>query len=83
MLRSLGNLVADFEKIGPLEGLEAKVLVVKVTIIDNGRVQFLCMCHDAVIGFLGDHGRRFIVLGADIVVEIRHDGGKLFFRLLV
>lgn len=41
------------------------------------------MSHDALICFLGDHGRRPVVLGVDIVVEVAHDSGPLLLGLLV
>jgi hypothetical protein len=41
VLRSLHRLAIDLEQIGLLERLKAEVVVAKVTVVDDGRVDFL------------------------------------------
>jgi hypothetical protein len=74
VLRTFSNLAVQTQQIRPLQGLEAEILIVEVTIIDNGRIQLISMLHDNVVDLLGDHGCSLVVLGVDIVVEIRDDG---------
>ena len=83
MLWSLRDLFSDLEQIRSLECLEAEVLVVEVSVVDDGRVKLVCVSHDAFVGFFRDHGRVFACLGVDVVVEVLDDGGELLLRLLV
>ena len=41
------------------------------------------MFHNSLIGLFRNHRCRDLVLGVDIVVEIRDDQGELLLRLLV
>jgi hypothetical protein len=66
-----------------LHSFEAKIIVVEIFIVDDGRVEFVGMSHDNVISLLGDHGARLVVFGIDIGVEIMNNLGKLFLGLLV
>ncbi len=46
VLGTLGHFPVDSEQIGPLQSLETKVLIAKVTVIDNGRIEklYVCVC---------------------------------------
>ena len=83
VLWSFGDFAIDSQEIGPLHCLEAKVVVVEILVIDNGRVEFFGMSHDNVVGLLRDHRTRLVILGVDIDVEVMDDLRELFLSLLV
>ena len=41
MLRSLGNVAVDFEQIRTLKGFKSKVVVTKITVVDDGGIKQL------------------------------------------
>jgi hypothetical protein len=66
-----------------LHGFEAKVIVLEVFVIDDGRVEFFGVSHDDLISRLGNHRTWFVVFGVDIGIEILNDLRELFLGLLV
>lgn len=50
------HLAVDAQQVGALERLEAKVVVVKVTVVDDGRVDALCVVDDDLVDVIGDQG---------------------------
>ena len=83
VLRSLGDLAIKTEQVGALQSLEAEVLVVEVSVVDDGGVQLICMFHDDIVGVVCNHPSRLSRLGIDIVVEVGDDSGELLLGLLV
>lgn len=41
VLRPFCDLVANPQQVGPFERLKTKVLIIKVSVVDNGRIQLL------------------------------------------
>lgn len=62
MLRPFNDLAIEAEEIRSLKSLEAEVLVVKVSIIDNSRIQLIFVFHDAVVCVFANHGRKQLCL---------------------
>src|SRR5690606_36831102 len=58
MLRTLGDLSVNTEKVGSLKGLESEVIVAEVTIVNNGGIEFIGMAHNRFIRLLANHWRR-------------------------
>jgi hypothetical protein len=56
VLRTLDDLAVDLEKVGSLQSLKAEVLVLKISVVDNGGVKLLLMSHNTLISLLGNHG---------------------------
>ena len=77
------DLAIEAEEVRSLEGLESEVLVVEVSVVDNGRVELGLMLHDAVVCFFADHRRQLAISRVDVVVEILDHGGELLLCLLV
>ena len=49
VLRALDNFTVDAQQIGALQSFETKVVVIKVTVVDNFRVKsFRILCDDLV-----------------------------------
>ena len=83
MLGSLHNFAIESKEIGSFKSLEAKVLIIEVSVVDNGGIKLLGMSHYQFVGLLGDHGGHLIVLWIDIMVQVGDDRGELLLRLLV
>lgn len=83
VLRSLGHLAIDPEQIRSLQGLEAKVLVAEITVIDHGRVKLLLVLFDDLVDVIGNHGRMSVVLWVDVFIEILANSGEGFLGLLM
>ena len=66
-----------------LHGLETKVVVVEVSVVNDSRIELLCISHDDLISLLGDHRTWLIVLGIDVGVEIINDLRELLLGLFV
>jgi hypothetical protein len=69
VLRALYNTAIDAEEVGTLEGFETKVIVIKITIVDNFRVQTFLVVHDYLENVLSDQGSRVLGLGVDMAVH--------------
>lgn len=65
-------LFVDLQKITSLECLEAKVVVFKITIVNNGRIQCFFVLLNYVVVFLADHGHWLFCIFVYIVVEVNH-----------
>ena len=52
LLWSFSDFAIQTEKVGSLEGFEAKVLVVEVSVVHNSRVQLFGMLHDGLVCLL-------------------------------
>ena len=52
VLGTLGGAAIDTEKVGTLEGLEAKVVVVEVAVVDDGGVKDLGVVLDDLVGLV-------------------------------
>jgi hypothetical protein len=83
MLRSLDNLAIDAEEVRPLEGLETKVVVRKVSVVDDRGIEDILVVHYDLVDIIGDHRRVLIGLGVDPVVEIGYDCRECLLGLLV
>jgi hypothetical protein len=83
VLRAFRNPPINLQEIRPLQRLESKVVVAKVAIINDGRVQHVLVSLDTVKRLFTQHGRRLARLWVDVRVEICRDLGKHLFRLLV
>lgn len=73
MLRSLCDLSVSFEQIGTLQGLEAKIVIAKVTIIDYGRVQPCGVLLNHIVVKLGYQGHFLIRLLVYMIIQILED----------
>jgi hypothetical protein len=83
VLRPLNHLVLNLHEVGLLKGLEPKVVVAVIAVIDDGRVQAILMLLDDVEGLLGDQGSMLLGVGVDVIVEVLHNGRELLLGLLV
>ena len=83
VLRSLGDFAVEAKEIRSFESLEAKVLVIEISVIDDCRVELIRVSHDTFVCSLCNHGRRFAVARVDIVVKVGDDRRELFLRLLM
>jgi hypothetical protein len=83
VLRAFRNGAINLQEIRPLQSLEPKVVVAKVTVIDDGRVQHVLVSHDTIVRLFTDHWRGLARLWVDVGVQISRDLGKHLFRLLV
>ena len=83
VLWSFCDFTVEAEKVRAFQRLEAKVLIVEISIIYDGRVKLVCMFHDTLIGSLGNHRRWSVVARVDVVVEVRDDRRELLLCLLV
>ena len=83
VLGTFGDLAIDLEQIRSLERLEAKEVVVEITIVDDRRVEAILVLDDGIVGVLGNHGRVFAGLWVDVVEQIGSNGRELFLCLLV
>lgn len=52
VLGTLGGAAIDAEKVGPLEGLEAEVVVVEVAVVDDGGVEDFGVLLDDLVGLV-------------------------------
>lgn len=57
VLWTLDDFSVYFQQIRSLECLEAKVVVVEVAIVDNGRIQLICVLHDDFVDLVANHWR--------------------------
>jgi hypothetical protein len=73
MLRSLDNLAIDSKQIRPLEGLETKVVVGEISIVNDGRIKQRLVVHDDLVDIFRDHGGVLASLGVDPLVEVVDD----------
>ena len=72
VLRACNNTAVDAEEVGALESLDPKVIVIKVTIIDNLRVQTLSVVADDLEDVGSDQRGRLFVLGVHVVEHDLH-----------
>jgi len=63
VLRTLGNHAVHLEKVRLLQGLEAKIIVFKIPVVDDGRVKDIRMNLDNVVELLRHQGGRLTGLG--------------------
>ena len=68
VLWALSDFAIEAEEVRSLEGLESEVLVVEVSVVDNGRVKLGLVLHDTFICGFADHGGCLVVSGVDIMV---------------
>lgn len=91
LLRTLCDPAIQTQQVTSLQSLEAKVVVIKISFINNSRVEGLGMTTDACHGFIAAdehleipyHGRRLPVLWVDIGIEFFHGFAELFVGFLV
>eukprot|EP00962_Isochrysis_galbana_P021947 scaffold6503_cov115-Isochrysis_galbana.AAC.3 len=83
VLRSLHHLAFHPEKVGLLERLEAKEVVLEVAVIDEERIEPLLVLHDDLVHFVRDKRRSLAVARVDIRVQRVHGGGERLVRHLV
>ena len=81
LLRPLHDFAVDLEQIGPLQGLVAEVLIVEVSVVDDGGVQTLGVALDDRVVEVRDHGGRPSM--GHHRVEVRHDLAEDLLGLLV
>ena len=74
-------IITNLEEIAPFQSFNAKILVGKVTVIDDGGVEPISVLHDDVVMKLGDHW-CFLAVRCH-VVQIADDLTEDFLRLLV
>ena len=77
VLWALHDLVVDFQKVGLLERLEAKVVVAEIPLVINSLVQNLCIFFDELPYILGQQRSRSALL----VTELMQDLAGLRFRV--
>ena len=83
VLWSLDDLAVDAKKVRSLKGLEAKVVVGKVAVVDDGRVEHVLVGHDDLVDVIGDHRCVLASLGVDPRVKVVDDLGEDLLGLLV
>lgn len=83
VLGALHHLLLDLQQIRPLQGLEAEVVVAKVTVVDNGRVETLRIVLDDFVVVVGDHGRVLARVLVHHEVQVVHHLAELLLCLLV
>jgi len=69
VLWTFGDLAVQFEKVGLFQCLEAKVVQLKVSIVNDGGVECVLVLHDNVIRLFRDECGGFLCLGMGVVVE--------------
>jgi hypothetical protein len=69
VLRALYNTAVDTEEVGAFEGLETEIIVIKITIVDDFRVETFRVIHDNLENVLSDQGSGVLGLGVDVVVH--------------
>ena len=75
VLWTLSNLAINTEKVGALECLEAKVLVVEVALIDDRRVEEVGIIANGFVRSLRNH------TGGLAVLRVYYDGVKRLHRI--
>ena len=73
----------EFQEVGTLEGLETKVVVAEVPVIDDGRVQRFCVGLDDLHDVISDEGRWCSRHRISVGVQIAHDLREGLVRGLV
>ena len=81
VLRTLNNLATNFQQVASLKGFKTKILVVKITLINNGRVQPISIFHNDLIVLLRNHRCRPAISGH--IIEIGDDITKVFLGFFV
>jgi hypothetical protein len=66
-----------------LHGFETEIVVVEISVVDDGGIEFFGVGHNDFVRLLRDHRRELVVLGVDVGVEIMDDLGELLLGLLV
>ena len=69
VLGALGNLAVDLEEVGFLQGLEAKVIVLEVAVMDDGGVEAVLVGHDDLVVPIRNERSLLSSLGVHVVVE--------------
>merc|ERR1740128_38516 len=69
LLGSLHHLASDLEQIGALQGLEPKVLVLKVANVNDSRVKTIFVVLDDFVVLVRDHWNLLASLGAFHIVR--------------
>merc|ERR1719341_1696173 len=80
---SLHHLTIDLQQVGPLQSLEAKVLVLKIPVIDYSRVQAILVILDDIVVLLRDHWDLLPSLRTSHAEEVGDDVAEAFLCLLV
>lgn len=83
VLWAFHDLAVHSKKVRSLESLETEVVVGKVPIVDDGRIENVLVVHDDLVDIVGNHGRVLAGLGVDPFVQIVHDGREGLLGLLV
>mmetsp|Transcript_15211 Transcript_15211/g.45879 ORF Transcript_15211/g.45879 Transcript_15211/m.45879 type:complete len:232 (-) Transcript_15211:49-744(-) len=83
VLRSLHHLPVDTQQVRPLQGLEAKVVVVEITVVNNLAVQPGCILAYDFVNVLRDQRRRLLILRVHVVVHELHRLAEGLQRALV
>ena len=83
VLWSFRSFVVQLEQVGSFESLEAKEGEREVTIIDDGRVEFLLVGHDHTVCFMGEQRGRTSGFWVHVFVHVRHHLGEELLGLFV
>jgi hypothetical protein len=69
MLGALDYAAVCSEEVGTLQGFETKVVVIKVTVVDNFRVEALSVFNDDFVDIFGNERGWLAVLGVDVCIH--------------
>ena len=69
LLRSLNHLPVLLQEVGSQQGLESKILILEISIIDESSIKLVLVLHDNLVVFLIDHRDAFTSHGVRHVVE--------------
>ena len=69
VLRAFYYTAIHTEEVGTLESLETKVIVIKITIVDDFRVETFLVVHDNLENIFSDQGSRVLGLGVDVAMH--------------
>ena len=81
MLGSFHNSAINFQQVAPFQGFEAKILIIKIPIKNNGRVQPISIFHNDLVVLLRNHRCRPSISGH--LIEVGDDITKVFLGLFV
>lgn len=83
VLRTLDDTLINSHQVGTFKGLEAKVVVIVVTIVNDGRVQAISIGHDSLVEGFRNFRLRLASLGINVVVEAFNDSRELLRSFLL
>ena len=83
VLWSLGNLAVQFKQVAAFECLEAKVIVLQIALVENGRVQLVLVVHNDLVSFLANERCVFSIRLVRAISQVGDHFGKAFLCLLM